>query len=117
MKNSISIILAFTASFLSFNVMAQAADSLKTATIKVANLHCNNDMPTIKKQLLNQEGVEEISFTDIQGDKSVFTISYHTSATSEAQIEKAIESTPGCDDPDSRPYKVKKESNRKKKNQ
>ncbi len=117
MKNSISIIIAFIASFISFEASAQTADSLKTATIKVANLHCNNDMPTIKKQLQNQEGIEEIAFTEINGDKSVFTISYHTSAINQEQIEKAIEATPGCDDSASRPYKVKKETNRKKKNQ
>jgi copper chaperone CopZ len=117
MKNQIMFIFAFIASFISFTTTAQTADSLVTTTIKVVNLHCNNDMPTIKKQLQNQEGVDEISFTEINGDKSVFTISYHTSAITQSQIEKVIESTPGCDDPYSRPYKVKKQANRKKKNQ
>lgn len=102
--------------FPSLSASAQTLDSVKIATIKVRNLHCNNDMPTIKKQLLNQEGVEEISFTPIDGDLSTFTVSYHSSATSQTLIEQAIEATPGCDDPSSRPYKIKKESSRKKKN-
>jgi copper chaperone CopZ len=83
-------------------------DSLKTITLKVKNLHCNNDMPTIKKRLLNQDGIDEVVFTDISGETSVFTISYHTSVTSQQQIEKAIESTPGCDNKNETPYRVKR---------
>lgn len=72
----------------------------------MVNLHCNNDMPTIKKRLLNQDGVDEVKFTDRNGDASVFTIVYHTAATSRPQIEKAIETTPGCDDKTETPYRV-----------
>lgn len=87
---------------------AQTRDSIRTLHIIVGNLHCNNDMPTIKKQLLNREGIDEVSFTEIKGDRSEFRISYHSSVTRPEEIEAAIESTPGCDDPDSRPYKVKR---------
>jgi copper chaperone CopZ len=113
MKQTIALIILLLTSSVAFKTKAQ--DSLKTVTIAVSNLHCNNDMPTIKKQLQNQEGVEEISFTGIRGNQSVFTVSYHTSATSQEQIEMAIEATPGCDDKDSRPYKVKKAKTPKKK--
>ena len=90
------------------------ADTAKTITLKVTNLHCNNDMPTIKKRLLNSEGIDEVSFTGISGETSTFTIVFHTSATSREQIEKAIETTPGCDDKGETPYRVKKERARKK---
>jgi hypothetical protein len=66
-------------------------------------------MPTIKKRLLNQDGIDEVAFTDISGETSVFTITYHTSVTSREQIEKTIESTPGCDNKNETPYKVKRE--------
>jgi len=98
---------------LSLPVVAQ--DTLKTTTITVANLHCNNDMPTIKKQLHNQEGIEDVSFTEIRGGQPIFTISYHSTATTQEQVEQAIEATPGCDDQDSRPYRVKKAKTAKKK--
>ncbi|GAA4464004.1 hypothetical protein GCM10023093_13530 [Nemorincola caseinilytica] len=91
------------------------ADSVKTAVIKVTNLHCNNDMPTIKKRLLNNDGIDEVTYSGINGETSVFTIVYHTSVTSQEQIEKAIETTPGCDDKNSTPYRVRKENGRKKK--
>lgn len=90
------------------------ADTAKTITLKVTNLHCNNDMPTIKKRLLNADGIDKVSFTDIFGETSTFTIVYHTAATSQEQIEKAIESTPGCDDVGETPYRVKRDKNRKK---
>lgn len=98
-----------------FSKTAFAQDSVKTAIIKVGNLHCNGDMPTIKKQLLNQDGVEEVAFTERSGTSAVFTITFHSAATSEQQIEKAIESTPGCDDKTETPYRVKKEPARKQK--
>lgn len=114
MKKLSSVILIVFL-LVSFSAGAQTADSLITTTIIVRNLHCNNDMPTIKKQLQNEEGVEEISFTPIKGGQSVFTVSYHSSATNQQQIEQAIETTPGCDDKASAPYKVNKNSSQKNK--
>jgi copper chaperone CopZ len=104
-----NIVFAMVAAATMCTAAAQAqsnADSVLTAEIKVVNLHCNNDMPTIKKRLLNQDGVDEVKFTDRNGDASVFTIVYHTAATSRPQIEKAIETTPGCDDKTETPYRV-----------
>lgn len=104
----ITLMLVFT-----LTATAQSTtDSLKKMEVKVVNLHCNNDMPTIKKRLLNQEGIDEVLFTDIVGDCSIFTISYHTSITSQLLIEKAIESTPGCDNKEETPYKVKRKKSK-----
>jgi len=89
-------------------------DSVKKLTMKVTNLHCNNDMPTIKKRLLNQEGVDDVTFTEILNETSMFTITYHSSVTDRQQIEKAVESTPGCDNKNETPYKVKKDRTPKK---
>ncbi len=110
MKKILTCIIAVTAIFFAQTTSAQTAtiDSVKKIEVKVVNLHCGNDMPTIKKRLLNQEGIDEVKFTDISGESSMFTISYHTSVTSQEQIEKAIESTPGCDDKNETPYKVKR---------
>jgi copper chaperone CopZ len=113
-----TVLLLAAAIFLSLsNATAQnasSADSVVTAVVKVKNLHCNGDMPTIKKRLLNQEGVEEVSFTDRVSDISSFKITYHTSATNAKAIEKAIETTPGCDDQSETPYRVVKDRSKKK---
>ena len=117
MKSILALFLAFTAILFSPGAFAQttAIDSVKTAVIKVSNLHCDNDMPTIKKRLLNQDGIDEVAFTDRSNELSTFTITYHSSATTQAAIEKAVESTPGCDDQSETPYRVVKERPRKKK--
>lgn len=108
MKKTFHTILTVAAfMFVALTASAQA-DSVKKVEIKVGNLHCNNDMPTIKKRLLNQDGIDEVKFTDISTDWSVFTVTYHTSVTSQTQIEKAIESTPGCDDKHETPYRVRR---------
>lgn len=92
------------------NASAQSAtDSVKKATIVVHNLTCNGDMPTIKKQLLNQDGIDDVVFTNRANGQSTFTISYHSSVTDRKKIESVIEKTPGCDDKSTTPYKVKKE--------
>lgn len=116
MKYTVFIALLFITTICSKASFAQnvVTDTLKTAVIQVSNLHCNGDMPTIKKRLLNQEGIDEVSFTDREGTLSTFTVSYHTSATNQASIEKAIESTPGCDDQTETPYRVKREKSKKK---
>ena len=87
---------------------AVADPQIKTIVIPVVNLHCNGDMPTIKARLLNQEGIMGVEFTDRKRDLSTFTVQYHSAATTAEAVEKAIESTPGCDAPEEMPYRVKK---------
>lgn len=108
MKKIFLFCLLLTGSlFLSQTSSAQAADTLKTVTIEVSNLHCDGDMPTIKKQLLNGEGIDDVTFTDRKKLASSFTITYHTAATSPEKVKAAIENTAGCDAPDEKPYRVK----------
>lgn len=117
MKSILTSLVALIATFLfcSTTASAQAPDSVKTATIKVGNLHCNGDMPTIKKRLLNQDGIDDVAFSERNDETSMFTVNYHTSVTNEAAIYKAIESTPGCDDQSETPYRVVEDRPRKKK--
>lgn len=111
MKKIFFIIAAFMS--VTLTTAAQTiADSVKKVEIKVTNLHCNNDMPTIKKRLLNQEGIDEVQYTDISAESSLFSVTYHTSVTNQPQIEKAIESTPGCDNKDETPYRVKRKKSK-----
>jgi copper chaperone CopZ len=121
MKFIFSIVLAALSAVL-FSTNTSSAqtgantDSVKVASFKVRNLHCNGDMPTIKKRLLNQDGVDEVAFTERKDEISTFTITYHSSAINEAALAKAVESTPGCDDQSETPYRVVRERARKTKN-
>ena len=81
------------------------------------NLTCDGDMPTIKKQLLNQDGVESVTFTKRVSNASDFTIAYNEEVISLEQLRKTIETTPGCDDKSTTPYRVKKDKAAKTKKQ
>jgi copper chaperone CopZ len=108
MKQIISFVAAIAACSYTHTATAQQPDTLKTATLQVINLHCANDMPTIKKRLLNQDGIDDVTFTPLRYESSSFTIHYHTAVTTALQIEKLIETTPSCDDPNEYPYRVAK---------
>ncbi len=95
--------------FFNNDASAQVSDSVKTAVVKVVNLHCDGDMPAIRKQLLNQDGIDEVSFTGRNGSAATFTVTYHSAATTQPAIEAAIEKTPGCDDQGETPYRVRRE--------
>ncbi len=112
MKKIFSILAVMSAILLcSLRSSAQqaAADNVATTELKVTNLTCNGDMPTIKKQLLNQDGITEVNFTARNNGTSTFTVQYQAGVTDRKGIIKVIETTPGCDDKSSTPYKVKKE--------
>lgn len=99
--------------FLTSDTHAQSADTLKVVTIEVGNLHCDGDMPTIKKQLLNADGIDEVTFTDRKKQASAFTITYHTAATDPQRLKAVVENTAGCDEPDEKPYRVQRITNDK----
>ena len=92
-----------------------APDTLKTSTVKITGITCQGDMPQIKKKLINQDGIDEVSFTEAKGGLSTFTVSYHTSVISEQQILALIESSPCCDNPNEFPYKAKAVAGKPKK--
>jgi copper chaperone CopZ len=108
MKNIIIFVFAFIANMLYSNMHAQAvADTLKTAEIKVRGITCNDDMPLIKKKLINNEGIDEVTFSEAKAGTVVFKISYHTSFINDKKICEIIEAAPSCDDPQIFPYKAK----------
>jgi copper chaperone CopZ len=98
---SILIVLSINSSFAQSNI-----DTLKSTTLTVTGLTCNGDMSTIKKKLINQDGIDEVNYTELKKGKVTFTVKYHSSITTEKQIREWIESVPGCDDPNVYPYKA-----------
>lgn len=117
MKSIFSFLtIVFCLFFSSQVVSAQSKpDAAKKAVIPIVNLHCDGDMPTIKKQLLNQDGIESVTFTKRAGGSSDFTVLFNEEVISFDQIRKTIESTPGCDDKSSTPYRVKMAKSKTKK--
>lgn len=105
-----TLLIAFFSIISLNNTFAQQQDAeLKKTSIRVRNLHCDDDMPTIKTQLLKQDGVMDVTYTSRKSEMAVFTIKYHEAAVDRVAIEKFIEDTPGCDDKSTKPYRVIKE--------
>lgn len=114
MKSIFSFLIAIASLFIYGSASAQA-DSSSKAVVPVVNLTCDGDMPTIKKQLLNQDGIESVSFTKRVSGTAEFTILYNGGVISLDQIFRTIEETPGCDDKSTKPYRIKKEKSAKTK--
>ena len=110
------LILIVFALCISGNAKAQTAhDSTATIKIKVKGIICNMDFPLIKKKLINQEGVDEVAFSEIKSGAVVCTVTYHPLIISEEKISKAIEAAPSCENPNQYPYRAKVLPSNKKK--
>ncbi len=106
LKKIILIALVFTA--ISNKSFAQTETSATdtTITVKVKGVTCKNDLVTLSDNVKELKGVAECK-SGKAGAISEFTITFNKVVVGTKDIFKAIESTPGCSDPNSRPYKVK----------
>lgn len=85
----------------------QTNDSLKTATVKVKGINCANDLKTIANNVEKVNGVSSCK-SGKQGTTTTFEVVYNPAYVTEKEIFSAIENTGGCENPNDRPYKVKK---------
>ena len=107
MRTIFSITIIFIMLGVINSAKAQANDTLKTATIKIKGISCTMDLPIIKKKLVNEEGIDDVTYSELKSEAVFFTVKYHTAIITEQQIRSAIENAPSCDDPSEKPYKVK----------
>lgn len=85
---------------------ALLTDSVKVVKLKVKGITCSSDLKTISANVEKLKGVSSCKAGKM-GTTSAFEICYNPILVSEKEINTAIESTAGCDNPDNRPYKVK----------
>ncbi|HYF33011.1 MAG TPA: heavy-metal-associated domain-containing protein [Chitinophagaceae bacterium] len=114
--NILSFVLVFTFAF-SFSAIAQTSkeqpvttsqhQTLQTVKFKVTGITCSGDLKDIQKEVTKINGVSACKPLGKAAATSVFEITFNPAVVSEKEIRKAVESTPGCDDPNARPYKVK----------
>lgn len=94
------------------NVWAQAEAGTiaetksKTITVKVKGVGCSKDVKSIALSVKKLSGVTSCDVGK-KGATTSYNVTYDPSAVSQNQIESAIEETPGCKNPNDRPYKVK----------
>jgi copper chaperone CopZ len=80
---------------------------LQTIKIKVSGITCSGDCKDIQKAVSKIDGVSSCKQIGKPSATSVFQISFNPAVVSEKEIRRVVEDTPGCDNPDEKPYKVK----------
>ena len=105
------VLIAFT--FTTQIVYAQTPSSteqtidIKISAVKVKGITCANDLKSIAANVEKLNGVNTCK-ANKTGPTTQFEIKFNPLVVSEKEIFAAIESTPGCQNPNDRPYKVKK---------
>ena len=87
---------------------AQASSAeVQNIILQVKGVGCKEDVKSIAASIEKLAGV--INCTPMKpGATTKFKVDYDPSITSKDQMHMAIEDTPGCKNPNDRPYKVKK---------
>jgi copper chaperone CopZ len=107
MNNIKSIILLFVLVIASTGLAFSQTDSTKTVTLKVKGLNCADDVVSISDNVTKLKGVSSCAAGN-PGATTSFTVKFVPARINENEIRAAVENTPGCDDPNQKPYKVKK---------
>jgi len=82
--------------------------TFQTIKLKVSGITCSGDSKDIEKEVTKLNGVTSCMAKGKASATSVFEITFDPAKVSEQEIRKQVEDTPGCTDPNDRPYKVKK---------
>ncbi len=83
------------------------APKLQTIKLKVGGITCSGDCKDIQKVVSKIYGVISCKQIGKPAATSVFEVSFNPALVSEKEIRIKVEDTPGCDNPDEKPYKVK----------
>ena len=78
----------------------------KTLSTKVKGITCSSDLKTISANVEKLKGVNACK-PGKTGPTTAFMITYNPTLITEKEIYNAIKSTPGCDNPNDRPYQIK----------
>jgi len=82
--------------------------TLQTVKLKVSGITCSADCKDIQKAVSEINGVTSCKQAGKPTATSVFVVTFDPAVVTEKEIYKVVEDTPGCEDADDRPYKVKK---------
>ena len=80
--------------------------TVKSLTVKVTGVGCNTDVRTISTEVAKLDGVNSCEAAK-RGAVTRFVVQFDAAVICEEDIYKAVEDTPGCKNPNDRPYRVK----------
>ena len=78
-----------------------------TITLKVKGITCPHDCTDISENVELKQGIIDCKADGKPAATTTFSVTYKTSLLTVEDIIKAIEDTPGCENPNNRPYKAK----------
>ena len=111
----LTLVFAFTCTFALSSAAQTSKDPSKTTEngtvqkikLKVSGVTCSGDCKDIEKVVTKLNGVSSVKMLGKPAATSVFEVSFNPAVVSEKEIRAAVESTPGCENPNDRPYKVR----------
>jgi copper chaperone CopZ len=105
-----SFFLAASASAQSTDTKPQTvsqAQKLQTIKLKVSGITCSGDCKDIQNSVAKLNGVVSAKMIGKPSAKTVFEVTFDPAVVTEKEIRSKVEDTPGCENPNDRPYKVK----------
>jgi copper chaperone CopZ len=110
MKFSLSIFFSICCMVLfTTNLSAQTAatsTNQTTISVKVTGVGCSTDVKTIASSVEKMAGVSSCVAAK-RGAVTHFDVSYNPDMVCEDDIYQTVQATPGCKNPNDRPYRVK----------
>lgn len=89
------------------NKTVAQTQKVQTIKLKVSGITCSGDCKDIQKVVGKMNGVTACKQIGKPTTTSVFEVSFDPAVISEKEIRSKVEDTPGCDNPNEKPYKVK----------
>ena len=84
-----------------------STQKLQTIKLKVSGITCTGDCKDILKAINKMNGITSCKQIGKSSATSVFEVTFNPALVTEKEIRSKVEDTPGCDNPDEKPYKVK----------
>ena len=88
-------------------ITAAQTQTIQTIKLKVGGINCGGDIKDIQKAVSKMNGITSCKPVGKLSPTSVFEVSFNPALVSEKEIRTVVEGTPGCDNPNEKPYKVK----------
>ena len=83
------------------------AQKLQTIKLKVSGITCAGDCKYIAKAVSKLNGVSSCKPIGNPSATSKFEVTFDPAVITKKDIQKKVEETPGCENPNDKPYKVK----------
>jgi copper chaperone CopZ len=86
---------------------ASQTQKLQTIKLKVSGITCSGDCKDIQNSVAKLNGVTSAKMVGKPSAKTMFEVTFDPAVVTEKEVRSKVEDTPGCENPNDRPYKAK----------